>query len=194
MERREAQGPSHGPARPGTPTALKALGPGSSARRPADRNAGPREVSQTSRRLPALHSPRLRGEGKQGPRARPGTRNQTHGTAKRWLKRSLAEMPLLNATKAVSCAGLTRASMRRRNRSQLYVRLPALNQGHGLPGHGAEPVIGPRLARTRWRRPGNDSGESRADGAGAASCPKRPAINQPVTINPANSAGEYRHP
>ena len=48
-------------------------------------------------------------------------------------------MPLLNATKAVSCAGLTRASMRRRNRSQLYVRLPALNQGHGLPGHGAEP-------------------------------------------------------
>jgi len=27
MERREAQGPSHGPARPGTPTALKALVP-----------------------------------------------------------------------------------------------------------------------------------------------------------------------
>jgi tRNA (guanine-N7-)-methyltransferase len=31
------------------------------------------------------------------------------------------------------------------------------------PGHAAEPVIGPRFARTRWRRPGDDSeGSQRA--------------------------------
>src|SRR5438309_1912176 len=48
-----------GPRAPGPPPPSSDLGPGISARRSADRKAGLREVSQTSRRLPALHSPRL---------------------------------------------------------------------------------------------------------------------------------------
>ena len=36
-------------------------------------------------RLPALHSPHLRGNGKQGDGPAPGARKQTHGIAERWL-------------------------------------------------------------------------------------------------------------
>ena len=72
-------------SRPGTPTALKRTWVPEAWRegRPIARLAyGSR--SQGSQRLPALHSP-FGEEGKQGPRARPGARNQTHGTAERWL-------------------------------------------------------------------------------------------------------------
>ncbi len=55
LERREAQGSSQGPARPGTPTTLKDLGPGSLARRLADRKAGLNGASHAPWRLPALH-------------------------------------------------------------------------------------------------------------------------------------------
>ena len=74
LERREAPGPSQGPARPGTPTTLKALGPGILARRSADRKAGLTEPRTLRRRLPALHL--LLPEGrKKGTTGRPGRPN-----------------------------------------------------------------------------------------------------------------------
>ena len=65
IERLEAQGSSQGPARPGTPTALKALGPGSLARRPV-----PQTGQRRSRTPPGASRrsipPISRGAGKQG--------------------------------------------------------------------------------------------------------------------------------
>src|SRR5262245_20635659 len=73
-------------SRPGTPTALTAyLGPGSSARRPADRKAGLWEPIARLPAPPGAPFPSFEGRRKKGPRARPGARKQTHGTAKRWL-------------------------------------------------------------------------------------------------------------
>src|ERR1041385_5664528 len=63
----------------------------------------------------------------------------------------------LEATQRVSCAGLTRASMRWCGWRRSYVGPPLLKQDHGLPGHGAS------------RRPGNDRGKDsrvRNDGSG----------------------------
>src|SRR5215213_3206697 len=97
MERREAQGPSQGPVRP------------RKTHRPVSQ-AGlrePRKLPGASRRSIPLA---LRGNGKQGPRARPGARNQNHGTAERWLERNLAETRLLVATKAVSYPGRREAA------------------------------------------------------------------------------------
>ncbi len=92
MERREAQGPSHGPVRPGIPTALKRLGS-----RKHDAQAGlanrPKGADRKAPEAPpGAPFPSFEGKRKTGRRARPGARNQNHGTAERWLKRNLAEM------------------------------------------------------------------------------------------------------
>ena len=85
MERQEASGSSHGPARPGTPTALKALalkalGPGSSARRLALSKGWPDGASHAPWRLPALHSsPVWEREGKQGDGRTRASENKTPG-------------------------------------------------------------------------------------------------------------------
>ena len=73
LERREAQGSSQGPARPGTPTTLKDLGPGNLARRLADRKAGLNGASQSSMAPPGAPSPLARGteKGKCGPARAP---------------------------------------------------------------------------------------------------------------------------
>ena len=113
MERREAQGPSHGPVRP------------RKTHRLADRKAGLREpiarLPGASRRsIPLV----LRGNGKQGRRAGPEARKQTPRAAKRWLKQCLASKRCrdgtLQATQSMSCAGLTRASIKWRNRRRPY--------------------------------------------------------------------------
>jgi hypothetical protein len=96
MERQEASGSSHGPARPGTPTALKALavkalGPGSSARRPADRKAGltePRKLRGASRRSIPLPCGREKENRETGAPGRPKTKPRA---AERWLSGALAE-------------------------------------------------------------------------------------------------------
>ena len=73
MERREAQGSSQGPARPGTPTPFQNLGPGSSACEPA--LARPvKGASQAPWRLPALHSPHVEGEKEKRDTGEPGAR------------------------------------------------------------------------------------------------------------------------
>jgi hypothetical protein len=94
MERQEASGSSHGPARPGTPTALKALalkalGPGSLARRLAFSEGWPDGASR-SVAPPGAPFLSLAGERrKTGRRAHPGVRKQNPGTAERWLQRSI---------------------------------------------------------------------------------------------------------
>src|ERR1700749_2806634 len=86
MERREAPGSSQGPARPGTPTALKALGPGGLARRLALSKGWPDGASHAPWRLPALHSSPVRErEGKQGDGRIRASENKKPGTAERWL-------------------------------------------------------------------------------------------------------------
>ena len=74
LERREAQGScADGPARHGTPTPLKHLGPGNSAcgMRPIARPA--KGASQAPWRLPALH-PLVEGRRKIGMTGHPGRR------------------------------------------------------------------------------------------------------------------------
>ena len=64
LERREAQGPSHGPARHGTPTPLLTWVPEARRAKPADRKAGerePRKLPGASRRS----NPSKEGKGKQ---------------------------------------------------------------------------------------------------------------------------------
>src|SRR5882724_11191626 len=75
MERLEAQGPSPGPVRLARRTKLGLANP---AKEPIARLLAP----------PGAPFPRLKGNRKKGPRARPGARKQTHGPAKRWLRRS----------------------------------------------------------------------------------------------------------
>ena len=91
LERREAPGPSQGPARPGTPTTLKALGPGSLARRSADRKADLREPIA---RLPGASRrsiPSCQRDGKRERRAGPGARIQSPGSAEHWRSASTNE-------------------------------------------------------------------------------------------------------
>src|SRR5688572_27509922 len=80
MEPREAQGLSPGPARPGTPTSLLDLGPGSSARttgRSQGRSREPRKLSGASRRsIPS-------GETEKGKDA--GRASLNNRPAERWL-------------------------------------------------------------------------------------------------------------
>src|SRR5258708_6515157 len=72
MERLEAQGPSPGPVRLARRTKLGLANP---AKEPIARLLAP----------PGAPFPRLKGKRKKGRRARPGARNQNHGTAERWL-------------------------------------------------------------------------------------------------------------
>jgi len=82
MERQEASGSSHGPARPGTPTALTALGPGSLARRLADRKASltePRTLRGASRRSIPLPFGREKENRETGAPGRPKTKPRDGG-------------------------------------------------------------------------------------------------------------------
>ena len=79
LERREAQGPSQGPARPGTPTPLKTLGSWKlGAMIPADRKAGEGSLA-SSLAPPGAPSPRFEGTGKTGIRAPRPPENQGAG-------------------------------------------------------------------------------------------------------------------
>src|SRR5205085_937437 len=81
MERQEAQGSSHGPARPGTPTALKRLGSrnlGAKGWRIATLASGRfRKPPGASRRS----IPSFEGKRKTGRRVVPGPEKHRHGTA-----------------------------------------------------------------------------------------------------------------
>ncbi|MGB7259338.1 MAG: hypothetical protein WBD48_14785 [Pseudolabrys sp.] len=48
-------------------------------------------------------------------------------------------------------------------------RIHPFARSDGLPGFAAELVIGPRFARTRWRRPGNNV--TRYENGGSADAP-----------------------
>src|SRR5260221_12018567 len=72
VERLEAQGPSPGPVRLARRTKLGLANP---AKEPIARLLAP----------PGAPFPHVEGKRKKGRRARPGARNQTHGTAERWL-------------------------------------------------------------------------------------------------------------
>src|SRR5882672_6974714 len=85
MERLEAQGPSTGLVRLARRTKLGLANP---AKEPIARLLAP----------PGAPFPRFEGKRKKGRRARPGARNQNHGTAKRWLFDDT-----LDNTAAISC-------------------------------------------------------------------------------------------
>src|SRR5882724_3875756 len=111
MERLEAQGPSPGLVRLARRTKLGLANP---AKEPIARLLAP----------PGAPFPRLKGKRKKGPRARPGARNQNHGTAKRWLKRSLAECNCLSPQGSVmpgpARSAVIRASMKQRDKQRTY--------------------------------------------------------------------------
>ena len=84
MERREAQGSSQEPARPGTPTPSRLGSRKLGAMTPADRKAGEGSLA-SSLAPPGAPSPRERGK-EIGIRATPAARKPSHRAAERWLK------------------------------------------------------------------------------------------------------------
>src|ERR1043165_1551907 len=119
MERREAPGlPRKRPARHGTPTPSKPWVPEARRVRPADRKAGLREpIARLPGRLPALHSPPMEGEGKQGTGSPGSPKKHRAGTAERWLKAGFLVQPELAADRP-QLGRLDQPAVRDRHRMQ----------------------------------------------------------------------------
>jgi hypothetical protein len=100
-------GSSQGARAPRDPHRPQALGPGSSACRPADRKAGLREpIARLPGRLPALHPSPLGERRKTGRRAQPGVRKtkpRHSGALAIWERWLFARVYKNHAARSISC-------------------------------------------------------------------------------------------